>query len=83
MKNGFFGNNQALAMHSGGRMQHLRNLFDGVASLLGAFAPREYPAYKGFEQDAKQMREDWRNLGADMRATMKREKYSRSRTHGK
>ena len=64
-------------------MEHLLNVLRSASRALVLIPPaRDYPEYRGFEHDAQQMRGDWKQLGADMRVALKKEKQSRI-AHGK
>lgn len=63
-------------------MQHLLNLLSGMGRLGSVFAPRDYPTYQGFAQDARNMRSDWRAMGADMRTALKKEAQTRPTGRG-
>lgn len=62
---------------------HLSRALSGMGSLFGAFDARDYPSWQGFEHDARQLESDWRQVGGDMRAALKREKQTRPLAHGK
>ena len=64
-------------------MEHFRNFFGGMGGILRSAGRREYPPYRGFEHDAKQMYGDWVRVGADLRATLKKEPASRQRSRAK